>query len=415
MIKSIKDKDNEKKKVQFRKIYIIYFLVTTLICFFILEILLRLLLFLYFSPYSTSHENQSYSSFISDSITIYSNRPYYLELNKDYQVNEVGAKMKPKDVLMPLSKTSKDYWVFLFGGSAIAGMGSNRVGGEWFDITGVNDHEVDSSISGFLHSHLSENMKNKNVKIFNFAVSGGSVFHSRRKYNTLIKKYNPDFIVSMDGVNEPKKLNQNEKYEEWFLKEWLNHPVNNEPLTTTFERSSKLAIYWCLAKLVYHYKDYREQNNRLSKASQVKKKWFSMKSLPIVYDTQDSLNVLRALDKYFKETKSFKNDLNKNKQDHLLLIQPYLAFRDTSILNFQEKALYNYFSIEKSNPDQNYFLREAYAYFENSEIAYPMKSVHFWKNWVFLDYCHFTVEANKKIAIEIGDYILNKKTKLNVF
>ena len=36
-----------------------------------------------------------------------------------------------------------------------------------------------------------------------------------------------------------------------------------------------------------------------------------------------------------------------------------------------------------------------------------MDQVHYWTEWVFTDYCHFTKEANKKIAHEIGKHIIS--------
>jgi hypothetical protein len=35
-----------------------------------------------------------------------------------------------------------------------------------------------------------------------------------------------------------------------------------------------------------------------------------------------------------------------------------------------------------------------------------MAGVEKWPGWVFVDYCHFTKEANKRIARELADYIV---------
>jgi len=36
-----------------------------------------------------------------------------------------------------------------------------------------------------------------------------------------------------------------------------------------------------------------------------------------------------------------------------------------------------------------------------------MYAVHDWEDWVFLDYCHFSESANRKIADEIANFILS--------
>ena len=127
-------------------------LISTIILIIILELICRILVWNQFSPYHTSLDNQGKHKWINDTTLHWTHRPFYLEYNHSFQFNEIGMRMHPKDVFMP-TKNENDFWVFLLGGSAMAGTGSNK-NGEWFGITGVQDHPINESIDGYLEKFL---------------------------------------------------------------------------------------------------------------------------------------------------------------------------------------------------------------------------------------------------------------------
>lgn len=400
-----------KSTPKFKKVHWLYLLILTIALVLVLEGIARVGLYLYFSPYSTNHENQSYSYFAADSATIYGNRPFYLELNHQFQFNELGAKVLPKDVWMP-QKKADDYWVFLFGGSSMAGMGANQYGGEWFDITGVLDHPVDETIGYYLEEYLSEKMPDKHVKVFNFAISGAGIYQSRQKYLQVIQQYQPDFVISMDGMNEPCELAPEQTSKAYFENEWKKHPANNEPLVSNFKKMRFSALYWCASKWLYHTRESNKREERLSQLHQNQTKWLDTNPSPIPRKEIDSTAVIRAVNIYEEQSLLFHEALKENNHQGLLFVQPYLAFRDTISLNPTEKALYHYYLQEKWDHERVFFFQEAYQRLKLNDLAIPLTQLHHYSEPLFVDYCHFTNEANKHIAELFGKHLIKALNRI---
>jgi hypothetical protein len=98
-------------------------------------------------------------------------------------------------------------------------------------------------------------------------------------------------------------------------------------------------------------------------------------------------------------------------QKHLLLVQPHMFHRDTSILGNEEKAVNHYYRSAFQDSVKHLYLMRLYEQFAATNIFYKniisMESAHYWPGWIFVDYCHFTAPANKKIAGEIYNYIVS--------
>ena len=152
------DKTNRWSAIKF----LLFTFIVLIIALILIEGTCRLIVWLKFSPYHTNLFIQSHARWISNPQTIWANRPFYLEDARNGQYNEVGMRVKLGDVFMP-HKTQDDFWVFLFGGSAMAGMGSNK-GGDWIRITGTYDHPIEESIDGYLQKMLQSKIKNKRVR-----------------------------------------------------------------------------------------------------------------------------------------------------------------------------------------------------------------------------------------------------------
>jgi len=246
------------------------------------------------------------------------------------------------------------------------------------------------------------------VRVFNAAVSGYTIYQSFNRYK-LLRKYKPDWIVSMDGVNEPTALAQNETIETYLTEEWKNNQVQNYPLKRTFSRMSNSALYYKLTKMVYYYREDKKLEHKRDSLLINRRKWFNTTPEKISFSVNDNGSLQKSVNTYLSTLYQFEEYLNKANQKHLLLIQPYLGFRDTSKVDTVEKAVYNYFSVEANNASRNCFLDSVYAAFKtNHDHIYSMNDVHSWRGWVFVDYCHFTKDANEKIASEIAKYILSE-------
>jgi len=88
----------------------------------LIEIICRIIVWVEWSPYHTNLTIQGNARWISDSTSYWTNRPFFLEYDHSSQYNEIGMRVRAKDVFMP-EKKENDFWVFLFGASAMAGMG----------------------------------------------------------------------------------------------------------------------------------------------------------------------------------------------------------------------------------------------------------------------------------------------------
>ncbi|MGB8194572.1 MAG: hypothetical protein WCF67_21755, partial [Chitinophagaceae bacterium] len=115
----------------------------------------------------------------------------------------------------------------------------------------------------------------------------------------------------------------------------------------------------------------------------------------------------KALRIFYDELRQFDSLLTLRKQKHLLYIQPHLAFRDTSVMSLTERALYNYYTATYNDPFNNLFKRKILI--ETDSFPPNVKSLSALtssREPVFVDYCHFTLQANKYIAATIADEIL---------
>jgi hypothetical protein len=384
----------------------LFSLITVLALFLIIELGSRFIFWLQYGRYHTTLSIQWNPRWISDPRTIWTNRPFYLEAGKKFQYNECGMRVERGDVLMS-QKTKDDFWVFLFGGSAMAGMGSNK-DGEWIRITGVYDHPIEESIDGYLEKMLQEKLKDKKVRVFNAAVSGHSIYQSHMRYIEL-SKYKPDWIVSMDGVNEPSSLKETETILSYLQQEWQDNPAQNLSGDASFFKKLRPASYFLLSRYVYNFRENKRVDNVLDSVNYFREKWLkqpsSLKKTPV------DKSIEHAVTSFFENLVDYKNTLQKQQQNYLLLIQPHISQRDTTKLEDTEKATYNYY-LDQQKSTMNTFYELTYEKIgkktgpENN--IYLMKNVSAWSGQVFVDYCHFTKEANKKIAAEISQYILSE-------
>ena len=369
----------------------------------IIELSFRIPAYFRWSPYSTDLQIQGSPRLASDSILIWNNRPFYLEFYKESQYNELGIRMPPGEVFMP-KKQESDFWVFLLGGSAMAGMGSN-ISGEWLDITNIFNHPISTSIDGYLEKYLAERIPDKKVKVFNAAISSTTVLQSQWNYERL-KKYSPDWVISMDGVNEPKSIAPNYSVKQYLIDDWKNDPSNNKPITTytaltrmsAFLNSAKKNFFFSRLKL-------RRANNKV-----IQDKWMNATPLELKYDTEDP-TISNAVDSFLMSLDAFRDLLVKNQQQHLLLIQPHLSRRNTNKLKDLEHGVYNYYTtlLDYAPTNQYYQIMydKATEKYSNDSTIFLMNWIHESDKWVFVDYCHFTKELNEDIAMRMGDYIIS--------
>ncbi|MGB8194755.1 MAG: hypothetical protein WCF67_22670, partial [Chitinophagaceae bacterium] len=211
-----------------RRKLIKFSIITIILVLMLLEIIFRIVFAVKYNGYHTSLYVQGNTIQMNDSALVFRNRPFYLSYYRHFQYNEEGMRTKPGEVFMP-KKAADDYWVFLFGGSAMEGMASNK-DGEWLDITGVAEYTQQQTIAGLLEEMLQKEMPLKKVRVFNAANSGFTILQSIKRYEQLSAKYQMDWVISMDGENEPPVLSQNQSVEAYIKERWNKSSIFNFPL-----------------------------------------------------------------------------------------------------------------------------------------------------------------------------------------
>ena len=380
---------------------------TILIILLLLEISFRIVFYIQNKNLHNSVSIQGSPLQIPDDSLIFKNSPFYLDYNNRFQNNEEGMRSQPGDEFIP-QKTSNDFWVLLTGASAIEGMGSNR-NGNWLEITGVDDHPYNKCISFYLEKKLQAQMPDKKVKVFNAAFSASCLYQSYMRYIQLEKKIQPDWVISMDGQNDPGTLAAGESSIDYIKNEWKKNPQFHYPLKAIIAITSHSAFFNFLKQKLFHFKEGIRMNKMLKQDFPLRKKWADSNVVSIQPFIANE-NVIRAVDSFSYWLLKYDAALTSAHRKHLLLLQPHMAFRDTSNLSLTEKAANHYYRATFQDNNKQAFLNEIYKRFSTDTLHHdivPMLSVHHWPGWVFVDYCHFSDEATGKIAAEMAQYILS--------
>lgn len=387
---------------------LLFGLLVMLIFLLLLEVTGRVAFFFKFRNVDTSLSVQGNALQKDDAQLIFRNRPFYTDYGFGFQNNEEGFKSQPGDTKMPV-KTAGDYWVFLFGASAMEGMGSNK-DGAWLDITGVRDRSYETSIAFLLQQQLQKKMPEKRVRVFSAANSGFTVFQSQLQYQRLKTIYAMDFVISMDGVNEPLIENSSASVKELIQTNWDTAPVHHAPLRyiIPFTKNSAL-VYWMKQGLFE-----AKMNARLRKAREkdypLRKEWLNQKGTTAWADS-DAAIPRSTLDSFSHYLQAFDRQLTVDKIPHFLFIQPHLILKQPDLLTDTEKALlYYYQSSNTNNAYFNTYLKKMHNYADtvSSKTIVSLGFMHNNRFETFVDYCHFSSQANQQLAGFFAEQIFQK-------
>jgi len=406
-------KNSTKKTLHWKKGKLYFYATISVIIFFIFfECLFRIIFSIKNYGFHNTVHIQGNTLQVSDDTLVFKNRAYYLDYKNKYQFNEEGMKSAPGDEFITV-KMPQDYWVLLTGASAMEGMGSNR-NGDWLDITGIEDHPYNKSISYYLQELLQKGMPDKKIKVFNAAFSSSTIYQSYWRYMLLAKKLKPDWVISMDAQNDPSTISPGENTKDMIKQEWELNPQFHYPLKLIIPLTSNSAFINAIKQYLFQAK----QNSRLQIAKNnnfpLRHKWAYIYAPPIKIDSLSN-NIKRAVDTFSMWLLKYDSTLNSCKQKHLLLLQPHMFLRDTGNLSEVEKAVNHYYRVSYQDSKQHAFLNEVYKRFSVSDSLHKnivsMTAVDHWPEWIFVDYCHFSDEATLKIAKEIYIYIMSDGQK----
>ena len=345
---------------------------------------------------------------MDDSVLVFRNRPFYLDYDRRFQHNEKGMRSQPGDVWMP-KKDSSDYWVFLFGASSMEGMGSNK-DGEWLDITGVTDYRYNENIAFYLQQYLQEKIPDKKVRVFNAANTSYTIEQSYLRYLQLASQYKMDWVISMDGQNNPPALAQGVSVLEEVKTDWQHNPSRKFPLKLVIPLTSHSVFINSFKQYLFHIKQSARLTTNIKNNFPRRDYWVKNNSPSLLFKKTGD-NTRLAVELFYQQLLQFDSSLTARNQKHLLLVQPHLIFRDTLLMNETEKALLRYYQHAFNNPWENSFLKQLREEF-SKKVGSTNTSVQLLNqtdtlgSQVFVDYCHFTSTANRFIAHLILQHIL---------
>jgi hypothetical protein len=399
---------SKKKLLKFSFFSIIIFLL-------LLEAIFRIFFYIKYKGLDTSVYIQGSPLQEEDSLTIFNNRAYYVDYEKKFQYNALGMKSACGDYKMPVKKEG-DLWILLLGGSAIEGMGSNK-DGKWLDITNITDHPYNETITYYLQGYLKDQNPGKNIRVFNGAVSGFNIHQSFAKYKFLSKNYDFDWVISMDGVNEPDTLQGNEQEFEKDKRYWSSLPFKQFPLKYIIPITQHSALLNTIKQQLYYFRLNRRMNRNRYKDFPDRKFWASQPK-QVASFIRDDPRVTRAVNSFVNEIHNFATQLKQDNKKYLFLIQPYLIFRDSTKRTSEETALYNYLLKEYNDKYKFSFMKNVYDTIDrisrNDLHIQTMSVMNEWDGWTLVDYCHFTKKASERIGMEIGRFI-NADTTITIF
>ena len=287
----------------------------------------------------------------------------------------------------------------------MAGMGSNQ-NGEWLRLTGVPSHPIPDAIDGQLEAMLQKEMPERRVRVWNAAVASHTLLQSRLDYERL-RHLRPDWVISMDGANDAAAPAPGETRYERLVAEWAAHPIHRFPFREArFLMKSSALLYLSGEYLFFRTGAIRNARNT-HQDSQALLTWSRRDPAPGEPTFAPSTETARARDEFRRELRLFDDVLIGDGQKHLLLVQPHLCLRDRSKLSGAERAVFNYYVAQAKGRGDSFqaALHQSFAEEPPPENVIAMGAIHAWDGWVFVDYCHFSKEANRRIAAGLRDAI----------
>jgi hypothetical protein len=393
-----------------RKRLLLYAAIVCITIFLLIELVFRIVFWVQTKEYDTSVNIQGNTLQVDDSVLIFRNRPYYLDYQRRFQHNEEGMRSEPGDTKMP-PKQPGDFWVFLLGGSAMEGMGSNK-DGEWQDITGIEDYAYNETIAYYLQQKLQQAMPGKKVRVFNAANTSFTIEQSFLRYQQLSARFDIDWVISMDGQNNPPLLGKDQRVLDHVRTDWEENPSKKFPLNWIIPITTHSAFVTWLKQNIFHSRQRtrlaRARNNDFPRAQY----WRNNPGNSLVARTPDD-STRNAVNAFYQQLHHFDSTLTARNQHHLLLLQPHLIFRDTTLLQPTEKALLHYYRNAYGHPAINSFLLQLRAEFPqryaiDSGTVQLLNETDTLSQQVFVDYCHFTRQTNEFIASLLANHILSR-------
>lgn len=355
-----------------------------------------------FSAHATDLHVQGNARWQDDPAAGWRNRARYLEYDGSSQYSDTGARVRPGQVALP-PRSAGDLWIVLLGGSAMAGVGSAQTG-EWLRMTGIGVHPIEDAIDGQLEALLQARLPGRTVRVFNHAVAWYTLTQCRALYRERLAVLRPDFVVALNGANEPSSLAPAETTGDVVRERWRTHPMNRFPIREARWLMSRSALAYAAGEFVFFRSGLVRTTRRTPREEAVVQRWMGEPRTARV--APPTAGESRAVAEFFATARAFRHDLAAAGTPHLLLVQPELSLRRVERLGVPERALYNYYLAERGGV-QHTFMRRLHEAVEAEAGGgvLSLASLHDEEGWLLLDNCHLTREANRRIATRVADHI----------
>jgi hypothetical protein len=219
-----------------------------------------------------------------------------------------------------------------------------------------------------------------------------------------------DWVVSMDGQNNPPVLSPGINVLDEVKKDWQNNPSRKFPINLVISLTSHSAFINAFKQFLFHNKQSARLTTNAKNNFPRREYWMKNNSPSLQFKKPDDSTGL-AVELFYRQLLQFDSTLTARNQKHLLLVQPHLIFRATLLMNETEKALLNYYRNAYNNPSANTFLKQLREEFSNKIRSHHtsvqlLNQADTLRTQVFVDYCHFTITANQFIAHHIMQHII---------
>lgn len=316
---------------------------------------------------------------------------------------------------IPLAKPDDEFRIFLTGGSTAFGLGA---AGQAAMVTNFYYIDHRENIAHVLERILNATapIPGKKIRVYNTAVWGYSYQHLLFRYVTKLRRYRPDMIVSLDGVNEIGPVSVSETDWDYFrqgqysgifreifsynrtgLGAYTSLWLKNNTFLMTFLWRGMDPFIAMEGGMRMHQAAAQGQDPAPSGSGMSKEERSRML-------TENVSAVVRVVEDYHSV-------LENDGVPHVFALQPLLYLSKKPRHEWEKKVealeehkqyydaptdqVYKYITerIAESARQNGYFLVDFTEYFDDTS------------EWVFTDWCHLTAGANYLIARELANII----------
>lgn len=331
--------------------------------------------------------------------TVYEPVPNTINLKAKFRQNNYGLRCE-SDVA---PKRENEFRIFILGGSGAIGQGAMQ---QFVRISGQGEYPSEFTIAAYLEEKLTKIHSEKEIKVFNAAVSGFTISLQYNFYMGTIRKLNPDLIILIDGYNDIFfPLDDPDYYRnDVDRKAWEFHPYKkNFIYRNGMKLMSKSYTFFYLGKKIFASKF--KYDEKFYKKWLNEEKVVDYDSLNVLFSRHEK-NISKALDDILKRYEIFKNTCRLDSVEILFCPQPILTLKPKK--NDTEKACYNYLLHWKNAPLNQlpyfglyeYYLKcfEEWAEEQNAAFVILQNEVNKTDDQIFIDYCHLTLTGNEFIS-----------------